>query len=358
MILAGFQGDAETPRLAWLEKQSLDSEPPQDAEALGDMLGELVSSAKADKSPATSLIYRPDFNLVQTEAPDGELGGEELRQAMKWRVRDLLDFSPESGVVDVLSVPDLEIPGEGPIVLVAAAPQATVKARVQAGKEAGVDLAYVDIPDMAHRNLARLLPEPAYGTCLLVLDGQSSLLSVTKGGELWFSRHLGMDVNRELERVAEKVGVEADEAQRMRVEYGLHGDSVSAGGELGGPSPEELEELRLEEEDEESDPLKETLEDFADRLALEVQRSLDYYDSRYRQAAVRKIYMAGEGARIEGLEAFLEDALGVEFEFFHPLDYMEASDTLTEGKFDSATPVHEGIYAIGAGLRMMDPEFR
>ena len=353
IVLAGLQGSAQSPKLAFFDKLPADDPLHRDPESFGEALKPFVEQAGAEGAPAATLLYRSEINLILTEAPD--VDRNEWREALKWRVRDLLDFPVERAVIDAFPV-GLEAPGEGPQAFVVAARSDRVRNRVTAAHAAGLDLRYVDIPDMAHRNLARLLPEPAYGTCLVILDEQSPLISITKGGELCFSRQVGMDIGEELGRLASELGVDADEARRQRVEEGLAAAAVSDGGQLAGPEPEEL---ALEEElagGTDAGP-PQALTDFADRLALEIQRSLDYYDSRFRQAAIQKIYLGGEGARIQGLEAYLEEALGIEFEFFHPLDHMEADGGIAQQRQEVGFPIHEGVLAIGAGLRMLDPDF-
>jgi MSHA biogenesis protein MshI len=311
----------------------------------------LVEASELAGAPTSTLLYRPSINFILTEAPD--VPRDEWRSALRWRVRDLLDFPAEQAVLDAVPVP-IQPSGEGPQAFVVAARQDTVRDRVTQLGEAGLDARYVDIPDMAHRNLARLLEEPPYGTCLVILDEQSSLISITKGGELTFCRQIGLEIGEELQRLAEELGVEPEEAQRQRVEEGL-GAGEQDGGQLAGPEPEELV---LEEEElggGTGTAAPAALTDFADRLALEIQRSLDYYDSRFRQAAIQKIHLGGEGARIQGLEAYLEEALGIAFEFFHPLDYLETDAEIAGHRGEVDYPVHEGILAIGAGLRMTDP---
>jgi len=363
-LLAVLQEGGEAPSLSFLTKLPLPESNSGYESDLSAALAPLIEEQGLAHCPATTVLHRPDFNLVLTEAPSG-LEGEELRTAMQWRVRDLLDFPPEEAVLDVLPIPNVELPGEGPPLFVVAARQKTVRQRILAGREAGLDLQYVDIPDMAHRNLAHLLPEEAAGICLVVLDAENPLISITKGGELIFSRQLGLDIHAEFAALAGELGVDAEEACRLRIDYGLEGEPAeSEGGQLAGPDPEpepegevlEWGELQLEEEPavEAPDPMKEYLTDFAERVALEVQRSLDFYDSRYRQAAIRTVYLAGEGARVHGLEDYLSSALDLTFHYFNPLDYLAATDDLHEAKDEHASLVQEGLYTIGAGLRLLD----
>ena len=349
VILAGFEGSPESPRLVYFDKWPVDHPLDRDPDTLAGLLEPFVRQAGAGGAPATTLLFRSEVNVILTEAPD--LDREEWANALKWRVRDLLDFPVDQAVVDAFPVAQ-RVPGEGAQAFVVAARQEKVRGRVSAARGAGLDLRYVDIPDMAHRNLARLLPEPSYGTCLVLLDEQSPLISITKGGELCFSRQVGMNIGEDLERLADELGLGPDEARRHRVEQGMDPRRAPAGPEPVGPDG-----LVLEPEAQAAGAggLPRALTDFADRLALEIQRSLDYYESRFRQAAIRKVHLGGEGARIRGLEGYLEEALGLEFEFFHPLDHLAAEEGVATHRQEVGYPIHEGILAIGAGLRMLDP---
>ena len=49
------------------------------------------------------------YSMVQLEAP--ELEPDELREAMRWRVRDLIDFPVEQAAIDVFHLPESQRPG-------------------------------------------------------------------------------------------------------------------------------------------------------------------------------------------------------------------------------------------------------
>lgn len=352
LVLAAMEGESDPPRLSVLSKIPWQGNARVPAADLAQYLAPLVEQNHLQGCQGTTLLHRPQFNLVLTDAPAG-VSGEDLRAAMRWRVKDLLDFPVEEAVLDVLPLPDVDLPGEGAQVFVVAAPQETVRERIQACRQAGLELGIVDIPDLAHRNLARLLPEPASGTCLVVLDAETPLISITKGEELIFSRQLGLDIPGEFAALARELEVDEGEARRLRTTYGLAEEPAAPGGQASGTEALELEE---EPGSGSAGPLHRLLADFAERLALEVQRSLDYYHSHYRQGAVHQVHLAGEGARIEGLVAYLESVLDLQFAFFDPLDHLSAPEDLREGQDATDNLVQEGIYAVGAGLRIRDPE--
>ncbi|MFP4561290.1 MAG: pilus assembly protein PilM [Thiohalorhabdus sp.] len=329
LILVTLRGGAPAPLAASLARIPLEGPGRPAPQRLTELLAPEVERRGLQGCSSTSLLYRPQFNLVLTEAPDG-VAEEDLPAAMRWRVRDLIDFPAEEAVVDVLPIPVPPLPGEGDPLLVVAAPRETVRARVTAFLEAGLDLQVVDIPDMAHRNLVRLLPdEGSSGVCLVVLSPEDPLITISRHGELVFSRQLGVNVREELGALA----VEGGEAPETSGVEGLALEDEPAGGE---------------------EAFQRAGTGYAERLALEIQRSLDYYDSRFRQGGVQRIHLAGEGALVEGLMEELEEVLGRDFRFLDPRDFLTIS-TESEAEVGDLR-VQEAIYALGAGLRMVDAE--
>jgi MSHA biogenesis protein MshI len=55
---------------------------------------------------------------------------------------------------------------------------------------AGVNLDIIDIPELAQRNIAALLPEDVHGVATLSFDDQGGLITLTRQGVLYLSRAL------------------------------------------------------------------------------------------------------------------------------------------------------------------------
>lgn len=332
VFMVGLRNGSEGPALSLFRRFSREADfEESEWEALASQLAPMVEEAQVAGCPVTTILYRPEVNFFLAEAPEG-ISREDLREAMRWRVREMIDIPVAEAAVDAAPVPLKSLPGGGPPVLVAAAHRDTVVNRTRALREAGVRPAYVDVPDMAQRNLSLLVPEPSAGTCMVLLDTRSALISITKGGELYFSRGIDLDMEAELHHLAEGLGLEPDDARRLRLELGLE----------------------AEDEEGASGQLAYALRDFADRLALEIQRSLDYYGSRYREAAINKVFLSGEGARIRGLEGYLSSMLGLELEFFNPLHYLEVEEAALEQMGELGESIFEGLVALGAGLRILE----
>eukprot|EP00825_Cyclidium_porcatum_P034811 TRINITY_DN3653_c0_g2_i1.p4 TRINITY_DN3653_c0_g2~~TRINITY_DN3653_c0_g2_i1.p4 ORF type:complete len:183 (-),score=15.43 TRINITY_DN3653_c0_g2_i1:231-779(-) len=106
--------------------------------------------------------------------------------------------------------------------------------------QARVPLDSIDIPEMAVRNVASLFEEPNRGLAFLVLNAGESLLTITFGGELYLSRRI---------EVSSQALAEADGERRQQM---------------------------------------------LERLALELQRTLDNFDRQYGFISVSRLLVSSE----------------------------------------------------------------
>ncbi|HLF24202.1 MAG TPA: pilus assembly protein PilM, partial [Burkholderiales bacterium] len=141
----------------------------------------------------------------------------------------------------------------------------------------------------AQRNIAAILPEDVRGVVMLTISNTRGLITITRQGEIFLSR---------------------------RLEIGL--DTLRAANDM---LP------------------------YFDQIALEVQRSLDYFDSHFRQAHVDQIVLSPSAGTIRGLVEHLNQNLNIKAAVLNFADVLQfdpaVADTLAE----------KGLIALGAALR-------
>lgn len=146
---------------------------------------------------------------------------------MRWRVRDLIDFPVEQAVIDIVHLPPSRRPGAPALLYVVVAKAAEVDTLAEMLIDAGLDIRAIDIVEMAIRNPSLHLDRPrAY----LDLQPGQTVVEIADGSQAYLSR-----------RVLQEVDVGADAT---------------------------LLQAQME------------------NLALEVQRSLDYFESQFAVGAV------------------------------------------------------------------------
>jgi MSHA biogenesis protein MshI len=101
-----------------------------------------------------------------------------------------------------------------------AAPRRTVAQALAPLQLAGINVRAIDIPEMAQRNVLAQLPGSASGTALLGLDGSSGLLTVLSQGELCFARRIQMPrstgaADEDPEHVADRIATQVQRSLQV-----------------------------------------------------------------------------------------------------------------------------------------------
>ena len=133
------------------------------------------------------LLGAGDYRFVLAEAPS--VPRDELRAAMKWRLKEIIDFPIEEATYEILELPAADAAHVGrPSVYAVVARSGVLKGCVTRLDEAGMRVSVIDVPETAQRNLAALYEEENRGVALLYLDDAGALLTVTYRGELYAVR--------------------------------------------------------------------------------------------------------------------------------------------------------------------------
>lgn len=188
------------------------------------------------KLPAVSVLPSERYSMLLVEAPD--VPADELRAAVRWRIKDLIDFHIDDAVLDVFQMPRRELGGPNQMMYAIAAKADGVQAEVRVAEDAGLKLKAIDVLELSLRNIALLLDRDATGVALLYLAETSGVLLIVRQGVLYLARRL-------------ETGV-----RTLTDAEGLRSELVAG-------------------------------------LALEARRSLDYFESHYEQNSVSVIYTAG-----------------------------------------------------------------
>ncbi|MBV8200936.1 MAG: hypothetical protein JOZ15_09975, partial [Acidobacteria bacterium] len=147
---------------------------------------QLARSGIFRSAPAVLVLGREHYHTYPVQAPD--VPPSEMRDALRWRLRDMLGFPPEEAAVDFVPLARGDASGEADSLLAVAAPRRAVAQSIEPFTAAHIDVQAADIAEMALRNLLNRLPGPEAGRALLGLDESSALLAVVYQGELCFAR--------------------------------------------------------------------------------------------------------------------------------------------------------------------------
>ena len=148
-------------------------------------LAALKRPMRLDCYRCTALLSHGQYQLIQTDAVAGS--PDEAREVARWKLKDQVEFPVDNAAVDLLPIPP---DGRVAQVFVALAPESTIAPLVQAFQAARVPLAAIDVPEISQRNLAALFEEAERGLATLIVDEDEGLLTFTLNGELLVVRHV------------------------------------------------------------------------------------------------------------------------------------------------------------------------
>ena len=256
-----------------------------------DFLAKLAKEQHATGVSWHTLLSGGEYQLLSVEAP--AVPAEELKTAVRWRLKDMLDFSVDQATIDVLDIPaDKAVTGRANAVFAVAARNSVIEARQNLFVDAHLQLRVIDIPEMAQRNVSAMLEPAGRGLAMLSFNADGGLLTVTFNAELYLSRRI--DVT--LEQLGDS------DHDRKNVCY--------------------------------------------DKITLELQRSLDHFERQYSFISVSKLVLAPTGA--SGLDEYLSSNLYTKVE---TLDLASVLDLSAVPELAAASVQQRFFLALGAALR-------
>lgn len=241
-------------------------------------------------------------NIIAPHMP-----AQELKEAIKWEIKNYVPFPMEEAVLDFEVLGEIVDKGVRKLnVLVAVSPRKTVSDILSVFFEEGIKVAALIPAPIALQNFivrSSLGGDTEKAVAFLELGAGITELNIHKDGRLQFSRKLplaGCDITKALtETLSSERGQTAlslEEAEKIKKEYGL---PVSGG-------------QAWTEDKISAQQILSLVRPCVEQLAVEIERSFDYYREESHGGRVGRIILGGGGARLKGLKEFLQAELGVD----------------------------------------------
>lgn len=260
--------------------------------AVEDALVRLRKDLHLHRRACATVLNPGEYQLQALDAP--EVPDQELKSAVRWRLKDFLGYPVESATVDVVRIPaDPNAPTKVRSVYAVSARNEHIAARMKQFAQAHIPLAVIDIPEMAQRNLAALLETERRALALLSFNEDRGLLTFTSGGELYLARSIEVGLSQ--------LTVAGDEARQAVFE----------------------------------------------RIVLELQRSLDHFDRQFSHLSLARLVLSPLPEDC-GLQPYLSANLYV------PVEAMNLGEVLDFGLVPALRERTEQVrhfLALGAALR-------
>jgi MSHA biogenesis protein MshI len=208
---------------------------PSDPSDPASSLQQAAKERGLARATCTTLLEPADYQILLVEPPN--VPASELKAAIRWRIKDQLEYHIDDATVDVFEVRAEGDPkGTAKAMYAVATPNEVVQRRIELFQGAGIPLRIIDIPEMAQRNVAALFESPDKATAMLAFSSWGGLLTISFHGELLLTRRLEVTSvqlgQREhgdhyRERVATEITRSLDIFDRQRLSVGV-GDLLLA----------------------------------------------------------------------------------------------------------------------------------
>lgn len=226
-------------------------------------IAKYIASNQLEKVPSCLVLDDKDYQLFVIEAP--LVPKNEMAEAVKWKIKDLLQFPLADAVIDVFLQPDVNQEGKN-IANVVVAQKNIIEKKSQFIQNIGLSLLAIDIPELAYRNYFEKTDYHDKNIALVLIKENYGKLLVLKNSQVCFSRSF----------------------------------SISYKGGIFDELPES-------------------------EIVLELQRSLDYYERQLKQSMPTNIVFIGESLMEDKITSVTTDSLNQQVTVEKILNY-ELSD--------------------------------
>lgn len=267
---------------------------PANRNALAEALVRVERERSTAAHDCTTLLSFGEYQMLSMDAP--AVQPEELKSAVRWRLREMLDYHADDATIDVLSVPaEKGMAARNSTLFAIAARNAVIQQRQALFDDAKASLRVIDIPEMAQRNMAALLEPERTSLALLSINADGALVTVTHDDELYFARQIDV--------TAEQL---------------LHGDAHAVASHH-------------------------------ERIALELQRSIDHFDRQHHSIPVSRLALAPLGGDPSGLQEYLKANMYIPVS---TLDLASILDFSATPHLRDARAQQQFFLVLGAALRL------
>lgn len=204
----------------------------------------------------TSVLPSGSYQMLLVEAPN--VPADEMKEAVRWRIKDIIDYPVDEAVIELFEMPPHTNTGQHPMLHAVTTRRENVLEQIELMARANLQMRAIDIPELCIRNFAVHLPQDHDGIAFVHFVADCGYMTITRQGVLHLIR---------------------------RIETGTTA-------------------LR-----EASSDLVRSVER-SSAISLEVQRSLDYYESHYDYRPIGEIVL-GPGTGINSLASSLKEQLGL-----------------------------------------------
>jgi len=230
---------------------------------------------------------------------------EEIEGNIQWEAEQYIPFDINEVNIDYQRLESEGEDQESQDVLLVAVKKEMVNDYVAVVNEAGLNPIIMDVDAFATQNMYEINYEMERGKVITLVNIGASVININivRNGNSVFTRDMSIGGNHYTEEIQKQLGVSFDEAEQIKLGKA-----------------------------EASQDLQPLLDSISNSIALEIQRSLDFFTATSNFGHISKVYLAGGAAKTSGLLKIIENQVGIPIEIINPFNNIE----VPEKTFDQA----------------------
>lgn len=325
----------ETKRGLFLNTFDMAELPPEaivdgsimDANVVTETIRELVKRNKIKVKEAA--ISVSGHGVIIKKIPLPLMTEEELEESIAWEAEQYIPFDINDVYLDVETLVTRAAQGQMDVLLVAAKKD-MISDYCSVTKAAGLDAAIVDVDVFCIQNMFEVNYGGQDGQTVVLIDIGSAVssINVVSDGVTAFTRDISMGGKQFTEEIQKQLKITYEEAEAYK-----RGETMSD--DTDAVLPQEVERV---------------IQNVAEWISGEIQRSLDFYAATSADSRVGRIYLSGGTANLPALARVIARTSGVPAELVNPFRNISYDARAYSAQFLEGVSATAAV-AVGLALR-------
>lgn len=299
-------------------------DPAKKVENIKKAINELIPKELRETTYVSTTISGQNVSIKKVSMP--KIAKKELHDAVIWNAKKDLPFSGDDATIDFKILGETQEKGIDKIeILAAVVDQKLIDDQVKLFGSIGVEPSKIlAIPLSIYYNFLHLSDNPDEATGVVIdIGAKITNIIFVHEGNLQFAREIstgGDDITNAM--VGTIIGtkgsvkIDKEEAERLKFIYGIPSDDSIHTTEHG---------ITLNQ-------IASVMRPAIERLTVQIQRSFDYYRTKFPYEEPDKVFVSGGTALLKNIDVFLADGLNKTVEILNPLQKIEIEPGLEDEK--------------------------
>lgn len=309
-----------------------------DTKSVGDTIRKLLDANQIKEKFCVTALSGQQVVIRMVKLPP--MAEDEVKQAISYQADRYIPFPLDQVVLDVHLLGEVT-EGESKKVncLVVAGQKEAINSILETLSEAkllcqGMDIdPFVSLRSCLESGLSSDIETFSQNLLLIDIGASSCDISVVSNGILRFTRIIPIAGTQFTRAISTTLNINFDEAEKIKKEQGAAILDEEGGKNLSLTVTRQITNI---------------LSPILSSLLMEIQRSLAYYESRFRRSRIDKIILSGGTSKLRYLDKYLNRELGVEVVKISPLVNVE-NNGFSEEYLRAVSPLLN--IGVGLGLR-------